>query len=583
MSRASSVNDHVGAKSDDVTVSPTPVAGHESPAATLADQLPAKALDNINEKLATEPPAAVPAQANVQALTEEERLARMPQGVRLYLLMLGLFMAVYVVSLDQTIVSPAIPIISNQFHALADVGWYGSAYFATSTALQPLYGRLYRLNLKWPYVSCLVIFEVGSLICALAKNSKMFIVGRAIAGVGVAGGYIGTLTIVAASVPLNKVPIWSGMIGAVYGMGAITGPLIGGVFTSEVTWRWCFYLSLPLGGVTILVVFLFFHPPHRNPMGNKTILQLLFSLDISGAILTLAAMVCLLLALQDGGISKDWNTSREIGLLVGAGAIAIAFVLNEYLMKDDAMIPLRILTGRTIGFGAIANFGIGASYFSAAIFLPIFFQLRGSSSIRSGVQLLPLVCGVIFAVTVAGGSTPAIGYVQPALFFGAICGIVGAGLFQLFDAGTSQPYWIGVEFLFGLGIGAAFQMPFIISQTVGKGLETEVGSSIVIFFQTLGGALTVAASQSIFANIFKHEINNLTIPGLNQAAIIAAGETGFRNLVTPEQLGPVLDASMVAVRAAFIPTVVGIGIALLASLPLPFNSVKGTMAGAGGA
>lgn len=368
MSKASSIH-NVDAGAGEATLSPTPIdkkAGHDSPTGTLvskvAGEVPTKATD-VNEKAALQSLATPPAQANTQELTDEERLAQMPKGIQLYLLMVGLMMAVFVVSLDQTIVAPAIPIISNRFNALADVGWYGSAYFATSTALQPTYGRLYRLNLKWPYISCIVIFEIGSLICAVAQSSKTFIVGRAIAGVGVAGGYIGTLTITASSVPLNKVPVWSGMIGAVYGIGAISGPLIGGVFTTEVTWRWCFYLSLPLGGLTIGAVLLFFHPPPRKTKGDKTLIQLLWSLDISGAVLTLAAMICLLLALQDGGISKDWNTSHEIGLIVGAGVIAIAFVINEYFMKDDAMIPLRILATRTIGFCAIANFGIGASYF----------------------------------------------------------------------------------------------------------------------------------------------------------------------------------------------------------------------------
>ena len=173
-------------------------------------------------------------------------------------------------------------------------------------------------------------------------------------------------------------------------------------------------------------------------------------------------MICILLALQDGGLTDDWSASRSIGLLVGFGVIIIAFIANEWFMKDNAIIPLRILTSRTIGFASISNFGIGASYFSVAIFLPIYFQLLGASSIRSGVCMLPLVCGVIFSVSISGGAAPAVGYVQPFLFGGTILAIVGTGLFQLFDAGTNQPYWVGVTFLTGLGFGAAFQMVSLI-------------------------------------------------------------------------------------------------------------------------
>lgn len=169
-------------------------------------------------------------------------------------------------------------------------------------------------------------------------------------------------------------------------------------------------------------------------------------------------MICILLAMQDGGLSHAWSSGRSIGLLVAFGVLVILFVINEWFMKDNAIIPLRILCTRTIGFAAISNFGIGASYFSVAIFLPIYFQLLGSSSIRSGVQMLPLVCGVIFSVTISGGTAPVIGYVQPFLFGGTILATIGSGLFQLFDAQTSQPYWIGVTFLYGIGMGAAFQM-----------------------------------------------------------------------------------------------------------------------------
>ena len=211
------------------------------------------------------------------------------------------------------------------------------------------------------------------------------------------------------------------------------------------------------GGVTLATVVLFFHPPKRERK-HEGIVQILIGLDLLGTALALAAMICILLALQDGGLTVAWSASRSIGLLVGFGVLIIAFIANEWFMKDNAIIPLRILGSRTVGFAALSNFGIGASYFSVAIFLPIYFQLLGSSSIRSGVQMLPLVCGVIFSVTLSGGLAPAIGYVQPFLYGGTVLAIIGSGLFQLFDAQTSQPYWIGVTFLFGIGMGACFQM-----------------------------------------------------------------------------------------------------------------------------
>lgn len=203
-----------------------------------------------------------------------------------------------------------------------------------------------------------------------------------------------------------------------------------------------------------------YHPP-SFPDRERNLVKIFLSLDIPGTVLVLGAVICYLKALQDGGLAKPWSSSQEIGLLVGAGVIVIVFVINEYFQKDNAIIPLRILCSRTIGFSSIANFGIGASYFTVSIVLPIYFQLRGSSSIRSGVQMLALVCGVIFSVSLAGGSAPKIGYVQPVLYLGATIGIIASGLFQLFNEDSRQALWVGLTFMYGIGLGAAFQMPFV--------------------------------------------------------------------------------------------------------------------------
>lgn len=215
-----------------------------------------------------------------------------------------------------------------------------------------------------------------------------------------------------------------------------------------------------IGGITLATVLLLYHPPsirHRE----RNITKILLSLDVPGTVLTLGAVICYLKALQDGGLTNSWKSSQEIGLLAAAGASTIAFIVNEWLQKDNAIIPLRILCTRTIGFASIANFGLGASYFTTSILLPIYFQLGGSSSIRSGVQMLPLVCGCIFSISIAGGCAPKIGYVQPILYFGTVVSIIASGLCQLFTDAPHQALWVGLTFMYGIGIGAAFQMPFV--------------------------------------------------------------------------------------------------------------------------
>ncbi|EEA23440.1 conserved hypothetical protein [Talaromyces marneffei ATCC 18224] len=161
-----------------------------------------------------------------------------------------------------TIISTAIPKITDQFQSVTDVGWYGSAYFLTSTGLQPTFGRIYKIfNIKWSFLAAIVVFEAGSLICAVAPNSPTLFGGRAVAGCGVAGIFSGALVIISRTVALRKRPMVLGLFGAIWGIASVAGPLLGGAFTDSVTWRWCFYINLPIGGLSIgiIALILVFH------------------------------------------------------------------------------------------------------------------------------------------------------------------------------------------------------------------------------------------------------------------------------------------------------------------------------------
>ena len=173
-----------------------------------------------------------------------------PSGLKLAVITLALCLSVLLVALDNTIIATAIPRITDDFHALDDVGWYGSSYLLTTCALQLFFGRLYTFySIKIVFLISIIIFEVGSAICGSAPTSDALIVGRSIAGCGSAGIFAGALVIIAYTVPLRKRPIYTGLIGAMYGIASIAGPLLGGVFTDKVSWRWCFYINLPLGNI----------------------------------------------------------------------------------------------------------------------------------------------------------------------------------------------------------------------------------------------------------------------------------------------------------------------------------------------
>ena len=227
--------------------------------------------------------------------------------------------------------------ITDDFKALQDVGWYGSAYLLTTCAFQLLFGKFYTFfSIKWVFLVALFIFEVGSLLCGVAPNSTALIVGRAIAGLGSAGLFSGALLIVAYTVPLRQRPIYTGFIGAMYGIASVAGPLMGGAFTDHVTWRWCFYINLPLGGFTAGIIVLFFKSPARQKSAAVGFWNRFEQFDPVGTIVFVPAIVCLLLALQWGGTKYPWSDGRIIALFVLFGVLLIIFIGVQFWKGENA-------------------------------------------------------------------------------------------------------------------------------------------------------------------------------------------------------------------------------------------------------
>ncbi|KAF2475439.1 MFS general substrate transporter [Lindgomyces ingoldianus] len=472
-------------------------------------------------------------------------------GVKLHILIFGLAVAVFLTALDMSVITTANPKITEKFHSTEDIGWYTSAYMLTLCSLQPLSGKLYaNFSLKWAFLTFFFIFEFGTLLSAAATSSNMLIIGRAIAGSGSAGLMSGTLSILAVIVTLRLRPMYTGVLYSLFGVATIAGPLVGGGFTEHVSWRWVFYINLPVGAVTIFALVFVFNPPVRA-VEEAGISERIKRLDIIGAILFIPGIVMILIALQWGGVSYPWSSARIIGLFVGAGVILVIFAVWEWRRGDEAMLPPSILLQRTVLSGSLcAMFAMGAQII-LGVWLPEWFQaVKGVSPTTSGVNLLPTMLGQVVSSIISGTLITKLGYYNPWLLVGTALMSISSGLFTTFDAGTSNSKWIGYQVIYGLGTGMFMTTPLVAVQAVLDAAKTPIGISTVTFFQMFGGALFAGISQTIFNERLVKELVK-DVPGVDVGKLLAAGTTAIRSAVTPEQLPGVIQSYNSAILSPF--------------------------------
>ncbi|KAF1949860.1 MFS general substrate transporter [Byssothecium circinans] len=496
------------------------------------------------------------------------------QSWRLWVIYVATLFTMFLVPLDMTIVATAIPKVTEEFHRLDEVGWYGSAFFLTLAVFQSPWGKVYKFYpLRWAYAASVFVFEFGSLICALSRNSEMLIVGRVITGCGGAGITIGTYVVIANLVPPAKAPGFIGGIGAAFSIASVAGPLVGGAFTEEVSWRWCFYVNLPIGGAAFLIFFLLFPKP-TTPLPQASLKEKLLQLDLVGATLAVSAVVCYFLALEWGGVRKAWNNGSVIGTLVAWILLSIAFAVVQWFLKERASIIPRILKQRHVAGGSAFMFLLGCANFLMIYNLPLYFQsVKGSSPTKSGILVLPLIVSASLFVIASGILFTKFPFYQFYLLFGASFTAIGAGLLYTLKVDSYSGAYLGYQIVVGIGNGACQQIPLTVVQAFSKPEDLATSMSTVLFFQLLSGAMSVAAAQSIFINRLLSAVAT-RLPDIDPAIVIATGATDLQRVFTPSQLPAIRQSYLDGLHAAWAMAIAFAGAALLTGLSLGFKKIE---------
>ncbi|KAI3528181.1 hypothetical protein CSPX01_16415 [Colletotrichum filicis] len=503
-----------------------------------------------------------------------------PSTAKVALIISSLCLAIFLVALDQTIIAPALGAITAQFQSVKDIGWYGSSYLLTTTALQPMYGAVYKLfNVKIAYLTAVFVFEIGSLISAVAPSSVVFIVGRAIAGIGTAGLFSGSIVIISLIMPLEKRPLAFGLVGGMWGVASVAGPLLGGAFTDHATWRWCFYINVPIGGLAMLIVFFFVHVKHNSAESRNTpFMKRVRQLDLAGAAIFIPAIICLLLALQWGGADYPWNNSRIIGLFCGFGAMIAIFIGIQFWKSDQGTLPPRLFKNRNILSAMLFAMFFGAGFFPLIYYLSLYFQaIQGVSAVQAGIKILPLLLSTVLSAIVSGGVITVVGYYNFVIIPCMILFAVGSGMLTVLDVVSPPKEWLGYQIIAGLGLGAGFQVGVLVVQTVLPQEWVPVGTAAVQFFQALGGALFIAVAQTVFQNGLIDTIKADSI-GIDPTIFINSGASEVKDVLRRmgrlDAFDIILQAYMEGLRDTFYITLACAACAFICCLFFQWKSIK---------